>query len=249
MLKEFECDLMTFLTNTLKALGNSYNYAAAFYPWGLYSTTSAGITTMRQATMPAGFGYLMSYGNSVKQNPDWLAASGVIRGTVPGLISTVYQVGEAAMHFLQNESSNRYGDSTTKMCINPIMQIGTYGTRVWGNRVCKPNSVEESYFEYLNVRMLLCDIKKQLYHSSLRITFEPNDDIAWINFKKLNNTLLDQMQSGRGIEWYRWSRIIADKKATLKAVLTIKPIEALEYFDITVNLTDAGEVEVEEALV
>ncbi len=249
MLKEFECDLMTFLTNTLSDLSNSYNYAAAFYPWGLYSTTSAGITTMRQTTLPAGFGYLMSYGNSVKQNPDWLAASGVIRGVVPGLISTVYQVGEAAMHFLQNESSDRYGDSKTRMCINPIMQIGTYGTRVWGNRVCKPNLAEESYFEYLNVRMLLCDIKKQLYHSSLRITFEPNDDIAWINFKKLNNTLLDQMQSGRGIEWYRWSRIIADKKATLKAVLTIKPIEALEYFDITVNLTDAGEVEVEEALV
>jgi hypothetical protein len=79
----------------------------------------------------------------------------------------------------------------------------------------------------------------------MRTTFEPNDDITWVNFKKLCNTLLDQMQSGRGITWYSWRKVETDKKATIKAVLSIRPIEAVEYFDITINLTDE-EVEFEE---
>lgn len=56
------------------------------------------------------------------------------------------------------------------------------------------------------------------------------------------------MQSGRGIEWYRWNKLITEKKATLKALLTIKPIEALEYFDITINLSEEGSTSIEESI-
>ena len=79
----------------------------------------------------------------------------------------------------------------------------------------------------------------------MRTTFEPNDDLTWVNFKSLCSRLLDQMQSGRGINWYSWRRVDVEEKATIKAVLTIKPIEAVEYFDITINLSDE-EVAIEE---
>ena len=150
------------------------------------------------------------------------------------------------MHVLQGDTTTEdYNNIAVR--INPIMDTGAYGIRVWGNRVFNGSAGVDAlkYSDFLNVRLLVCDIKKQLYHSALRMTFEPNDDIAWLNYKTLNNTLLDRMQSGRGIQWYRWAKLSTNEKATLKALLTIKPIEALEYFDITVNLTDS-DVEITE---
>lgn len=95
--------------------------------------------------------------------------------------------------------------------------------------------------------MLLCDIKKQIYHTAMRCTFEPNDDIVWINFKTLANSLLDRMKSGRGISWYKWTKEVAEEKATIKATLTIQPIEAVESFDINIILTD-DEATIEEVV-
>ena len=232
------------LKKVLSLLSSGNSFEAAFYPWGVYTTSAAGLVNQMSAEMPACFGYLLAVAQNALTNADWLANSGTIRGRVPNLNSLKYNIGETAMHYLQGDGDE---GETADVRVNPIMPVGTYGTRIWGNRTTVSDT-SDKYTNFLNVRILVCDIKKQLYHASLRVTFEPNDDIAWINFKKLNNTLLDQMQSGRGIQWYRWSKLITDKKATLKALLTVKPIEALEYFDITVNLTDGGSVEVEEVI-
>lgn len=221
------------------------DYEAAFYPWGVYNTNAAGLPNQVLSDMPACFGYLLAVAANAVSNSDWLANSGTIRGRVPNLSSLFYNVGESVMHFLQGDNDS---SDNADLAVNPIMPVGTYGTRIWGNRTTGGIGVSDSYTNFLNVRILLCDIKKQIYHSSLRITFEPNDDIAWINFKKLNNTLLDQMQSGRGIQWYRWNKLTTDAKATLKALLTIKPIEALEYFDITVSLAEDGSASIEEVI-
>lgn len=150
------------------------------------------------------------------------------------------------MHTLQGD--NELGE-TLKIMVNPIYNAGTYGYRIWGNRVVSKTSISQSdrYMNFLNVRMLLCDIKKQIFHTAMRCTFEPNDDIVWINFKTLANSLLDQMKSGRGISWYKWTKEKADEKATIEATLTIKPVEAVESFDISIILTDE-EVEIAETV-
>lgn len=215
-------------------------YAACFYPWGTYKNTfaTAGDSTLN---LPACFGYLSAFANSIITNDDWLAASGVSRGSVPGLSKLNYNVGDALMHILQGDVATLNGNSVSIPChINPIMYKGSYGIRVWGNKVVykDPSMTNTSYRTYLNVRMLICDIKKQMYASATRVTFEPNDDITWINFKGLNNALLDRMQSGRGIDWYSWQKEYTPEKATIKATLYIKPIEAVEYFDLNVILTD-----------
>jgi len=226
----------------------NYKYAVCTYPAGLYSLPTAENV---EEVMPGSFGYLMAFARSVRTNANWFAASGIIRGVIPNLISTNYDIGESMMQLLQDGVEE---DGKVIECwkINPIMQTGTYGLRLWGNRVVASGSnfgvSKLTFSDFLNVRMLLCDLKKQVYHASLRSTFEPNDDITWINFKKLCNTLLDQMQSGRGISWYSWKKEKVTAKATIKAVLTIKPIEAVEYFDITINLSDE-EVSIEEPVV
>ena len=215
--------------------GEKYKYAASFYPWCLFSTNFS--VKESYVTMPACFAYLKAYANSVKTNANWFATSGITRGAIPNLVRPLKEVGEAIMHVLQGDT--KYDGLYSLNKVNPIYNAGTYGYRIWGNRVAW-NTQDISnllYQEFLNVRILLCDIKKQIYHSAMRVTFEPNDDIVWVNFKTLANTLLDKMKSGRGLQYYRWSKEISPK-ATIKASLTIKPIEAVESFDINIILTE-----------
>ena len=233
------------------AVDKKYKFAAVTYPWCIFSTT-ADMTVegyVPYLSMPASFTYLMAYANSVKTNANWFAAAGTMRGRVPNLISPKVEIGEALMHTLQNDELGD-GNPNNRPNINPIYNAGTYGYRIWGNRVAwvKTKTEANQYMEYLNVRILLCDIKKQIYHAAMRITFEPNDDIVWYNFKSLTNSLLDKMKSGRGIKWYRWVKEEKiDKKATIVARLTIQPIEAVESIDVNVILTDQNaEFEEEE---
>lgn len=215
------------------AADTGYMFASCFFPW-CTMTTSAG-----RQTMPACFAYLKAYASSVKQNANWFAASGVNRGQIPDLVAPTFEVGESLMHILQGDIAMD-NSSYLDIRVNPVYNAGTYGYRIWGNRTAwgSSSSNELKYQEFLNVRVLLCDIKKQTFHAAMRTTFEPNDDIVWINFKGLVNTLLERMVSGRGLQFYRWTKEKANDKATIKATLTIKPIEAVESFDINVILTE-----------
>lgn len=230
-------ELLTELSNINST--DDYSYAAAFFPWCKFTVSATGTST--EYNMPASFAYLMAYANSVKNNANWFAAAGVIRGEIPNLVRPLFDVGESLMHVLQGDyayDSNKY----LTIRVNPIYNAGTYGYRIWGNRVFDDTSsngvLQMMYRNFLNVRVLLCDIKKQIFHAAMRTTFEPNDDIVWINFKGLANTLLERMVSGRGLRWYKWTKEKADDKAKIKATLTIRPIEAVESFDINIILTE-----------
>ena len=232
--------------------GVTLKFAAMTFPWCTFTTTAENIIS--KVTMPASFAYLMAYANSVKTNSNWFAAAGTIRGSIPNLIEPKVNVGEAFMHYLQNdgEYANEYIDSdeplSLSLNINPVYNAGAYGYRIWGNKVAWKKSVSEAnqYMEYLNVRILMCDIKKQVFHAAMRTTFEPNDDIVWYNFKSLANSLLDRMKSGRGIRWYKWTKEETNEKALIKATITIQPIEAVESFDINIILTDQDATVLEE---
>ena len=112
-----------------------------------------------------------------------------------------------------------------------------YGKLIFGNRTCY-SATGDSFKKFLNVRLLLVFIHKAAFASSVQHMFEPNDDIVWLSFKQKVNELLDQMVSGRGIKWYKWYKIKPDKLGQIKAKLTIRPIEAVEAFDIVISMTD-----------
>lgn len=216
-----------------------FKYAACTFPWCYYnvSTETDAYTGLK---LPGSFGYLSAFANSVQTNANWYAVAGVNRGAIPNLSKTSCEIGESQMHILLNE-----GATKIKFNVNPIMKVSEYGSRIWGNKVASVNIVTESYQSYLNIRLLLCDIKKQIYYAATRVTFEPNDLITWFNFKELVNELLEDMRSNRGVDWYSWKREATTAKATIKAVLTVRPIEAVENFEIAVNLS-SEEAEVTE---
>lgn len=248
---EKDVKIADVIKNTSSITSGANKYCAVFMPWCAFKlpqdVTGASSRDV-EYVLPGSAAYLFAYGRSVQTNANWFAASGLARGSVPNLVAPLEEVTEAQMHILQGDNTD---DDTAGPAngvhdfINPIMQIGIYGYRIWGNRVAHIEDDENSFFKFLNVRMLLCDIKKTLYAASLSSTFEPNDDVTWINFKTKCSGTLDRMTSGRGLNWYRWRREQTTQKATIKAILTISPIEAVEYFDLTVFLTDQ-DVEVAE---
>ena len=47
------------------------------------------------------------------------------------------------------------------------------------------------------------------------------------------------MKNSQGIEDYKITKVATSEKATLKATIRVIPIEAVEYFDLTVELADS----------
>lgn len=200
--------------------------------------------------MPGSYGYLMAYANSIKNNKPWLAAAGVNRGIIPNIVSLDYKIRESYIHLWQGDMDLRADDDRLSFKINPIVDLGSnYGKVIFGNRTCY-DALSESviaFKNFLNVRILLAFIHKQAFNSSIQHMFEPNDDIVWLSFKQKVNDLLDQMVSGRGLRWYKWYKLRPDKLGQIKARLTIRPIEAVESFEVIISMTDA-EIEVKEEL-
>lgn len=213
-------------------------YGAAFAPWIKIDSTNS---------LPASFAYLRAYALSTANNPAWFAVAGEERGKCP--FEPLAQFGQAEVEELQTRTA---GD----ICVNPICNINPFGNIIWGNRtlaVCDKTLdfdnnkvIDEDDLvasNFLNIRQLISDIKKQMYFASVRYTFEQNSDILWINFKAMITPLLDKMLSGNGINGYKFIRVATDKKAKLAAKLTIIPVEAVEDFELTLELADTLEIE------
>ena len=207
---------------------------AMVYPWATYKT-NVGEGTVH---MPGSYGYLMAYANSIKTNKPWLAIAGINRGYIPSIIKTDYDVTEPYVHAMQGDTITNIGCR-----VNPIVNFGqNVGTIIFGNRTnFIPGGGEDniSFKSFLNIRLLLIFLHKQAYVASVQHMFEPNDDIVWLSFKQKVNVLLEQMISGRGIKWYKWFKLQPDRLGQIKARILIRPIEAVEAFEITISMTDS----------
>lgn len=227
-------------TESKPGIGTSekLKFGAGFTPWIHFQ--SADLADPLE--MPATFAYLLAFAQSVQINPSWLAVAGASRGRIPGLVSPFVSIkyGEVEANALQTREQG-------KITINPICNINPFGYVVWGNRTLNPVGLGTTQqndlvaTNFLNIRNIVASIKKTLFVASRGLTFEQNSDVLWINFKSGITPLLDQMVSGNGIADYRLIKKKADKKATLKAIIRIVPIEAVEDFDLTIEMADSTE--------
>ena len=216
---------------------NSENgkYGAMFTPWCTFQFPKWDSKKNTPLTsMPGSLAYLLAFASSVNaNNANWLAAAGASRGGIPYLKAPLVVLSEDNVAKYQRTSEKNVGVS-----INPITNINPYGVIVWGNRTLNQNTSGLVASSFLNIRQLCNDIKKTLYIACKSITFEQNSDLLWVKFKSRITPLLDQMQTGDGISGYQISKKKSTKKATLTAVIRIYPIEAVEDFDITLELAD-----------
>ena len=208
--------------------------------------------------LDAGKGYILAFlDNVAKGRAEWLAIAGSTRGAIPGS----YKVdGYLKEEEIDNMQLRTY-DKNNLIAINPIVNMNPWGTRIWGNRTCLPNTnvtkdgeavaeddanVAPSPTDQLvassfaNIRIAICDIKKAIYKAARRYQFEQNTDVLWVNFTSSVNSLLEEMKSSYGIAGYRWKRDSAnEQRGELRAILQIIPIEAVEDFTVTVELKDS----------
>ena len=200
-------------------------YGSIFTPWAKYQLTVANEISQ----FPGSFAYLKCLATSTKTNANWNAISGVIRGQIPNILTLNQKVTGAISEELQER---------TGISINPITNINPYGYCIWGNRTLYNNIDDLTASSFLNIRVLTRDVKKVVYQAAKRLTFELVNDVLWVNFKSLIEPTLDQMVSGNGLTNYKLIRVATTKKATLACKIRLYAVEAVEDWDITVELAD-----------
>lgn len=218
-----------------KDIQQKLSYAAMFTPWANYGVSVHGVSS---CDLPASFAYIKCLGSALRDYANWFAIAGVARGTVKGINNILTD------ELLTNNIANRYqldnkGPNDLGISINAITRIQPYGQVIWGNRtlaIIQDEGLKAT--NYLNIRNMVCDIKKVLYRAARRYMFEQNSDALWINFRSMVTPLLDQMLTGQGLASYTMTRGNNTAKTKLYANISITPIYAVESFDITVQITD-----------
>lgn len=201
--------------------------AFVIHPWEQFTPNYSGVST--PFFFPGSFAFLKCFAGSIKTNNPWFAIAGVKRGAVA--CSGISQVITTAQAEAMQPTAGR--------SINAIIYIKPYGYTIYGNRTLISNTdaglVANSF---INVRQLVHEIKRNVYTVCKGLMFDPNDDILWVNFKNAVTPLLEKMKSGQGISSYRLVKIASSARGTMTAKIIISPIEAVETFDITIELTD-----------
>ena len=206
---------------------SAFKYGAVIYPYGIYTNN----VIRANVVMPGSFGYLSALAVAVQSNPNYYAVAGTKRGNPQKLIKLCVAITNAEAEAVQPEAG---------ISINPITNIKPYGLLIWGNRTLYDSTLDGGLkaSSFLNVRQLANDIKRTAFVASRELTFEQNNDILWINFKSKVTPLLDQMVSNGGIGGYELKRIATTRKATLKARIKVFATEAVENFDLLLDISD-----------
>lgn len=214
------------------------SYGTMFLPWMVMKLNNAYIGITR-SILPASFAYLKCLARSIRNNPNWLAIAGVGRGLIPDCIAA------HTTKILTNAIAESYQidpgkSSDVGISINPITNIKPYGQCIWGNRTLAHMNSNRTEFatNFLNIRNLVSDVKKQAYMAAQSLMFEQNTDILWINFKALMTPMLDRMKSGYGISGYKMIKGTPKDKTKLECEIRLYPVYAVESFDVYITLSD-----------
>ena len=195
---------------------------------------------------PASFHYLTCVANASERYAEWYAASGFTRGISPfGITTTDFTVGEAIIDKLQPRNQASQDSSLKSPLRHAVNVIAKFRNQylLWGNRTANRLMADDDgdliASDFLNIRQLCCTLKKQIYVACRQLTFDPNSEMLWINFKNKIRPILEKMKADQGIQDYEFVKIANAPKATLKAQIRIVPIEAVEDFEIDVMLEDS----------
>lgn len=228
--------LNTALTPTEDAFLSKETYAYA----GKYVIpVEANNLKSGESVIPAEFMYANAYLTSINNgNAEWLTIAGSSRGACSISDLSCGPVTESTLNTIQASTKDTRS-------INPILNANPWGVRIWGARTALPIQTDDEgnakivASNFANIRILLCDLKKRLYKASKKYQFDQNTDVLWVQFKSYVNTLLDEMKLSYGIAGYRWEKItegVANNK--LACTLQIVPVEPVDDFDITIDLSD-----------
>lgn len=247
--------LDAFNPRSIYSAVNKHNWAhgtfgAMFTPYGKYSCMTINddlITDKVESVqvLPASFGYLKCLASAIKNSPNWLAMAGVTRGQVPNLQELMPK--QLLSNIIAEDYQPKFGgNEANKISMNAITTIKPYGLTLWGNRTLeKVDPKGTNALNFLNTRNMISDIKKLAHQTAKSLMFEQDSDALWLSFKTNVSPLLEQLKTGFGISDYQIVKATTKydgeplTKGELAAVIRIFPLYAVEYFDITVVISDS----------
>lgn len=233
------------LVNSIKTYVNKLTtseYSAIFAPYVTLNYNDADYSD--NGYFPGSFYYLACAAKARRTFAEWYAVAGYTRGVSDyEVIGVDAKFGQAELDALEPREKAT-GDNPLTKAVNLITTLrGNY--YLWGNRTAKELTTDglvASHF--LNIRQLCCTLKKELYNGCKRFTFDPNSDVLWYNFCNYIKPTLEKMKADQGISDYRIIKVATTKKALLKAIIRIVPIEAVEDFTLGVTLEDSLDGEI-----
>lgn len=221
------------LYEQIQSITDAEGFGAMTADWGMYNLNP----------MPGSLFYLIEAGKRIEAEKRWDAVSGVNYGVVASVYS-----GNCSVNISKYDLDN-YMEPTSEgnKCFNGIVQIRPYGYTIWGDRTLKTNTSGTGLkaMSFLSLRILVCDICKRVYESSIKTTFESNNDITWMNYKTNISELIDKMVADGKLANYQITKITSDSGSEIKCKIKIVPNEPVEDFDVYVNITN-GTTEVTE---
>ena len=206
------------------------SFAAMITPWCIYDTSES-----LNVSLPGSFGYFNALARALKTYPSWLAVAGVVRGLIPSIkrLNTTHTLTNAIADYYQSIPGSTDGIPS----INAITYINDRGFTIWGNRTLS-RSTDKFATHFLNMRSLICDVKKRAFKAAQQYMFEQNTDILWVNFKNNMQGLLDQMVSSSAVKYYKILKVATSDRTKIAAKIQIVPIYAVETFEISIFMTD-----------
>lgn len=206
-----------------KVTTSDNSYAALFGDWGEYSGK----------TMPPSFFYLMQAASAIDGGDRWSSVAGVKRGTISSIYAT-------PQHYISKYDLDNTYMQKEGISFNGFTDIRPYGYTIWGDRTLIANTGSLKATSFLSIRLLVCDLAKRVYDTAIYNTFESNSDVTWANYKTPIVELLDQMVADNKLADYRITKITPAPSATIKCKIRLVPIEPVEDFDITIDLTSGS---------
>jgi phage tail sheath protein FI len=109
-----------------------------------------------------------------------------------------------------------------------------------------PDEFTHSALESLNVRLVANCVKKQIFTTCMKLTFEPNNSRLWLTFYDAMDKYLSFMKRNGGLYDYKIemneSTVTTDDINELRCPgkVWINPTRTAEFFDIDFIITDAG---------
>ena len=223
--------------------GTASPYVAYLAPTVTYAMADEAVTVFGgNKTFPAYFHYLACAAKAFQNYSEWYAVAGYTRGISDYAIESVgYKFGEVAIQTLAPRNSQ---NTELTIAVNLVAKIKS-NYILWGNRTgaaLEQTDLRASHF--LNIRQLCTTIKKQVYVSCRRYTFDPNSDVLWINFRNSLRPMLEKMKADQGINDYKivkrtYAAGETPQKGLLEATIRIVPVEAVEDFILHVTLEDS----------
>ena len=203
----------------LEAQEISTSYAATYYPWVKYYDT----TNKKYINLPVTKDVMRNFAYTDNVSQPWFASAGMSRGNVDCV---------KAHHFTKLDEE----DTLYEGMINPVKSFGLDGVKIWGNKTMYQ---EDTPLNRINVRRLMIRIKNLVMKASRQLIFEQNDNTVATQFLSIVDPILANAKQNRGISDYKiktdTSAEARDRKE-LPAAIYIKPINCLEYIDISFTI-------------